>query len=95
MNIINEFEKLPEELQVFGAENLFYRIGLSQYNFNEEQTRSKFYNPLLVFVVIIQMVVRNIFLLITYKKQYSDEYYLYFGDFGHFIKALEFKQKYL
>ena len=52
MNSIKVSEKLPEELRVIGAENLFYRIGLSQYNFNEEQTRSKFYNPKLVFIVI-------------------------------------------
>ena len=73
---------LPQELVIFGAESHLYRIGLSLYKTGSVK-RKWFYNPILVFIITTQLLIRNIVFLLL--PEMSEEFYLYLGDAGYFI----------
>ena len=85
MNRFNPSVLLVPELRVVGADSLLYRIGLSLFKTDSDQNRSLFYNPILICIILLQTLVKNIYLLTQIDTEYSDEYYMYFGDVGHFF----------
>jgi len=78
---INSYKLLPPELAIKGAKTHLYRIGLSLYKSGSVE-RKWFYNPILVFIIITQLLVRNIVFLVL--PQMDDWFYLYLGDIAYF-----------
>jgi len=75
---------LPKEAIITAAGSHLYRIGLSLFP-NGRVKRSLLYNPVLIFILILVVFIRSVFLLLL-----SDEYeYLfpYLGDFYHYFNV--------
>ena len=76
---------LPSSLSISGADTHLYRIGLSLHPINGFKRR-RFYNPVFVFIIITQLLLRNIvYLQLTHIE--DPEFHLYIGDIGYFIGA--------
>ena len=79
---INSHKLLPPELSITGAESHLYRIGLSLYK-SGSVDRKWIYNPILVFIIISQLLVRYIVFMVL--PQMDEWVYLYYGDTAYFI----------
>jgi len=79
---INSYKLLPPELAIKGAKTHLYRIGLSLYKSGSVE-RKWFYNPILVFIIITQLMVRNIIFFLL--PEMDERVYLYWGDVPYFI----------
>src|ERR1700722_16943132 len=77
---------LPKELCIPDAHCHLYRIGLSLHKPYAACNRSLFYNPILIFLWMTAMAVRNVLLFINRTQKYvvSPETRLYWGDIMYF-----------
>ena len=82
MDKIHVKKVIPPELVIRGAESNLYRIGLSLYKTGSVK-RKWFYNPILVFIITTQLLIRNIVFILL--PEMSEEFYLYLGDAGYFM----------
>ena len=80
---INMNKVLPARLRIVGAHCHLYRIGLSKYKC-VSRPRSLFYHPIFVFFFLFQTLVRNLIFIKLFQHE-KDMFYLYCGDFAHFI----------
>ena len=84
LNNIDVNKVLPPNLIVRSAGTDLYRIGLSLYPI-ENVKRSLFYNPILIFVLMIYFFIKHLILLLIPKQ--SHEIYIIIGDLGYIFGA--------
>ena len=85
MNAINLDKLLPLEMVDANAYHRLYLYGISLFKNDSSVKRSKLYNPLIIFIVFLFVVLKNIYLLIQNNTNPSKEYNIYFGDLGAFL----------
>ena len=72
----------PVDISVESIGTHLYKVGFTNYKFNEEK-RSLFYNPLLVFTIISLMSLRFITSLLITKA--DRQFFLKIGDFSYIV----------
>ena len=82
-------EPLPKQLIVEGADSLLYRMGISLFNYESDLKRSVFYNPKLIFFVMITNLIRCFVMLLMSTKPHSvsPRIHLYASDIDFFLDA--------
>src|ERR1700759_1504468 len=75
---------LPNDIVIDYAANNFYRIGLSHFS-NGLSERYKYHNPLFIFIVNLQQIIRCIMTLLS--KDEDKNWILLIGDFSYFLNA--------
>ena len=84
-NIINPNKLIPKSLVITGADTHLYRIGLSLFKTNAIK-RKLMYNPVIVFIISFQLLLRNlIFMFISNDKYQDNLFHLYLGNVAHVI----------
>ena len=85
---IDTSKPLPKHLIIKGADCLLYQIGLSFFNYGSEK-RHIFYNPKLIFFVIITNLMRCLIMLLMSKnpESVSAQVHFYILDADYFIGA--------
>ena len=82
-NIIDTNIVLPRSLSISGADTHLYRIGLSLHPINGFK-RSRFYNPLFVFIIISQAFIREL-IYIRCSSVTDFEFHILIGNFGYLL----------
>jgi hypothetical protein len=75
---------LPQSIAFNSIDNHLYRIGLSLISKNDEK-RSRFYNPLLIFSVNVICLMKCIVSLILSEE--NEKLLIINGDFAHFLRS--------
>lgn len=82
--IIFCYKPLPTHLRIPDADSHLYRIGLSLNQSQSHWRRSPLKHPIAVFLVLANILIRSL-VLINWKNEESDQFYLYFGDFAKYL----------
>ncbi len=75
---------LPQSIAFNSIDNHLYRIGLSLISRNDEK-RSRFYNPLVIFSVNVICLMKCIVSLILSEE--NEKLLIINGDFAHFLRS--------
>src|SRR5579862_4552554 len=76
---------LPQNLILKSVDSHSYRIGLSLFQTNESVRRKGLYNPKLVFIIQLQLFIRQIISLCASEE--DPQIFVYIGDFGYFYNT--------
>ncbi len=73
---------LPQNIILKSVDSHSYRIGLSLFQTNESVRRKDLHNPKLMFIIQLQLFIRQIISLCASEK--DSQLFVYIGDLGYF-----------
>jgi hypothetical protein len=76
---------LPQNIILKSVYSHSYRIGLSLFQTNESVRRKDLHNPKLMFIIQLQLFIRQIISLCASEK--DSQLFVYIGDFGYFYNT--------
>jgi len=81
-NNFNASKLLPKKWLITSAGTHFYRIGLSAFKMTNYK-RPVIYTPFYIFIIMLLQLIRSRVSIVLPEKSYS--FYLFLGDFTHFM----------
>ncbi len=77
---------LPQNVILKSVDSPPYRIGLSLFQTNESVRRKDLHNPKLIFIIELQLFIRQIISL--YASEKDPQFFVYIGDLGYFYTRI-------